>query len=493
MTPAVLNASKEPTWNTIIVFAIAVVSGLAVFWLNGTALFYYDTAGYLGQGQEVLRQLDIFQPPSEAGGSGIGGSDDDNQVIGSRAVVYSMFLATFSSFDKIWLIPAVQFGLLFGSVWLLAKTTESYIQLPISALKLASLLMIVACLGSASFYVAYLMPDIFAAILLLATAGMVAFFDKLELLQKLSLIGLAVLSVVVHPSHLIIAGIMLPIAIVSSLLVSRKQFWKIVLAVSLIPALGVLERYAFNFTVEQTTQNEVVYLPFLSARLISDGPGATFLDRNCPDPQWSTCILYEMLNDDVPLSPETILFSRDETSGSFALLSPPEQSRIASEQTTFFRTVMMEHPFRVALAALNNTIDQLGRYSVAMTIPDQHSYDQATKIFAGFPPEFANGRLVGSAERWVDQVNRIHTVYYLISAAALLALIALPQSRVPGPMRLFGGMIVIGLLANAFVTGAISQPADRYGARVIFLLPMTALLLVMSSAHLTSPKQSNER
>jgi hypothetical protein len=40
----------------------------------------------------------------------------------------------------------------------------------------------------------------------------------------------------------------------------------------------------------------------------------------------------------------------------------------------------------------------------------------------------------------------------------------------------------LGILVNALVCGGISQPATRYGARVIWLLPMLATLLALAAA-----------
>ena len=40
-------------------------------------------------------------------------------------------------------------------------------------------------------------------------------------------------------------------------------------------------------------------------------------------------------------------------------------------------------------------------------------------------------------------------------------------------------MVLLGVLANALVCGGISQPATRYGARVIWLLPLTATIMMI--------------
>jgi formate/nitrite transporter FocA (FNT family) len=54
----------------------------------------------------------------------------------------------------------------------------------------------------------------------------------------------------------------------------------------------------------------------------------------------------------------------------------------------------------------------------------------------------------------------------------------MPRAGPPARIRGFVAMVLLGVLANALVCGGISQPAERYGARVIFLLPMMLVVLL---------------
>lgn len=71
-----------------------------------------------------------------------------------------------------------------------------------------------------------------------------------------------------------------------------------------------------------------------------------------------------------------------------------------------------------------------------------------------------------------------HAAIYAASILALAGLLIAPRG-LPAPARIFGAMILAGILANALVCGGISQPATRYGARVAWLLPLTAVLLLL--------------
>ena len=79
---------------------------------------------------------------------------------------------------------------------------------------------------------------------------------------------------------------------------------------------------------------------------------------------------------------------------------------------------------------------------------------------------------------WLSPVNSIHATIYLISAIAVIGLLLWP-GRVAPPLKLFALFILIGIAVNALVCGGVSQPADRYGARVMWLLPFTAAFLLL--------------
>ena len=145
----------------------------------------------------------------------------------------------------------------------------------------------------------------------------------------------------------------------------------------------------------------------------------------------------------------------------------------------FFRAVVFGYTIDVIRAALGNTFEQLGLVSITMTVPNPAMVQSALSIHPGFPETLKAGRLIADDPGWVDYVTYAHKAYYLLTLIAVLALIFMPRSRVPTHQKAFALLILAGVVINAFVTGAISQPADRYGARVVFLIPMLAVLLVM--------------
>ena len=67
-----------------------------------------------------------------------------------------------------------------------------------------------------------------------------------------------------------------------------------------------------------------------------------------------------------------------------------------------------------------------------------------------------------------------------VSLGALgLNFAALFLARAPSPLRAAAAAILLGLLANAFVCGALSGPHDRYGARAVWAALLTAAPLAL--------------
>jgi hypothetical protein len=72
----------------------------------------------------------------------------------------------------------------------------------------------------------------------------------------------------------------------------------------------------------------------------------------------------------------------------------------------------------------------------------------------------------------------MQNMLYLVSLTVTAVLLFWPR-RVPGRIKALIVMLLFGILANALICGGISQPATRYGARVIWLLPLGATILVL--------------
>ena len=79
----------------------------------------------------------------------------------------------------------------------------------------------------------------------------------------------------------------------------------------------------------------------------------------------------------------------------------------------------------------------------------------------------------------MDVVSAAAYVAAIASVIALAVLLPALARRSDVEARLlftFNGIVMVAYVVNAFVCGGINTPVDRYGARVMWLLPLLALV-----------------
>jgi hypothetical protein len=75
-------------------------------------------------------------------------------------------------------------------------------------------------------------------------------------------------------------------------------------------------------------------------------------------------------------------------------------------------------------------------------------------------------------------INRLHVPVAWAAVVLLLGVIALGVARVRfADLGYLATTAALAILANAFVCGALSNPHDRYGARIAWLAPLVLLLV----------------
>lgn len=478
------GASGGPSrWTGAILLIAAVVLGLSVLLINRGPLFYYDTGSYIRQGNVALNI--ILPAPSTSGGAGNEyTADDDNTTSGSRSLIYGVFMAAFFRAGILSAVPLVHLGATLLSVWLVLYAARRFLDPPPGTAAMVAVLFLAASSTALPFYIAYMMPDIFAPVLLLVIAALAAFGQKMSSWELLLMFALAVLAVLVHPSHMAIGGLMIPFVAFAALFRKTSGRWRATILLVLVVLVAVTERKAFELAAETVVDKEVTYTPHITARLIADGPGMDYLNEVCPSEDVPTCALHEALSwsdDPFRLTASHIIFERTPELGSFQLMDSEDQRRVALEQRDFFIDVLLSRPLATSFAFAENIYQQLLLNSVWMTVPTDDMLENARSLARLDEDQFhlIQGGWLAADRAWIEPLNKVHGVIYAISFAAIVVLLLWPGG-VPGSMKLFALFILIGIAANALVCGGISQPADRYGARVIWLLPFTAVFLALS-------------
>ena len=159
-------------------------------------------------------------------------------------------------------------------------------------------------------------------------------------------------------------------------------------------------------------------------------------------------------------------------SGVFAQASPEEQDAIRAESRPIVLHAAIEHPWLQLRASVINYLTQLGYFDLKDTrFPNWAEITPTNLTYHIDVTAFPN---------WLIAVSAVD---YLVVALSLLAL-AWGWRDLPWRSKQLVILVIFGVLLNA-VTGPISEPAPRYGARVMWLIPLMAFLLVPSwlSAH----------
>ncbi len=467
----------RPVTN-LLFFVLALAISLWVAVANGDTLFYFDTDAYLDRGEQMLTEFGVIPLPEPIVGSDgqIIAQPEKKNIDGSRSPIYSVVLGLFAAFNALEGAILVNALLAIVAIWLPLRIAMRLYAPSVSAWLITLIAVAVSALGSYAFYVAFLMPDILAPVLLIVAATYVAFGGRMLFWEIALAFFLGVTAVSLHLSHQAIVVLLIPVTFVVSLAFGGKRRLMAPILIGLIALIGYAEQTAFKKAVQTVTSKEVTYLPFLTARLIEDKVGYRYLEANCPDEAIVTCKLYDALqlsDDPWRLTATHISFEKSERLGSFRRMPQDDQAAVANNQVNFFKDVLMWDPVGTALAFLNNTLTQARLNSVNMTLPS----DSIVNKLDGTPglafTEFEKGRLAANTT-WVEPITPAQQTLYLVSLLVVLAGIFWPG--MPRRARAFLLMILLGILVNAFVCGGVSQPATRYGARVIWLLPMAAVL-----------------
>lgn len=472
-------SAKATRWDALW-YAAALVACLGVVILNGTPLFYFDTAAYLAVGEKMIDSI-LRLLPNLGGGDTAGTVQSAVAVVkqapveSSRSPVFSLMSGLFASVHRLGAMTLLNAALVLGAVWLMVRVAARQTRPALRVAPVVCLSLLAACLGSLPFYVAFLMPDIYAPLLILSIASLTAFCRLMTWWEVLAWVGLGVLSVSTHSSHLAIAGLMLPLCGGLSLLISRKRWWLAPLLVAGIIGTGIAQKAVFNIAVKTVSGRETVAMPFLTARLFQDGVAYKFLETRCDTPEFATCALYQVLaqpGDPMRRTATHILFERSPELGSFRLLSQAEQTAIAREQPRLFAAELRAMPIQTIAAFLKNTLLQARMNGVGMTLPTRNIAERFVGVDGLSDGTFRQGRLARNIA-WLGPVTAAQDLLYAASALGLLTLLVWP-GKLTGRIRALVVMVLLGILVNAFVCGGVSQPAARYGARVIWLLPLLA-------------------
>lgn len=433
-------------------FLVAVLMLCVPAFYNGFPLLFPDTAHYLYTGF-------------------------NNEVGTARVWLYSGFLRHVSLWETLWLVVFAQGTLIAGSIYLMFKYFFRYQY----SIRLAIVYTIVVGLTTAvSFHVSMLMPDIFTPIVLLSFS-LLLLGNDLSKRDTFLAMFLFALSSGMHNSHLILNLGLLILISLSMLVKTWRLTWntlgvnrrKLLVLITLVTCthLSVCTLHYSKGGGFRATKGSQI---FLFARLCDFGIAQSYLKEHCGTYNYSICPEIERLKLGRNfLWTKTSLFYK---MGGWTEEGEQYYGRLVKDILTtpkYLKTYIIKSIEATFMQFFYYEMDPLGEMRVGGRISVKNyfeSYDLAAKESKQYKKSYTN--------TFIEHKNRIQEV--VIGLSALLMLLLFWDEKYSKQQKAVAGILLVGMLINAFITGATSGVYDRYQSRVAWLISLPAFWFLCS-------------
>ena len=330
----------------------------------------------------------------------------------------------------------------------------------------------IAALTPVGYFAAYLLPDVFGGLGLLALGHLLFFWPQSRPLSRLFWFLLLACALLFHASNILLI-------LSLTLLVAAGMIFKLpackpgLLAVSAALILALLGQAFFSWGVKHATGAPPIRPPFLAARIIDDGPGYEYLREHCPEIRLIYCRTLAFRTRDS----STLLWSENPREGIFQALSPAEQRLAVSQQNAFVLGVLKERPFDLIGSSVGASFRQLSYFKLESF---NYTRDNNNYFRNKLPQPFLDDAKASKAYQRVMPVRFIEwtTVASVLVALVVLALAirtSIRREKKLTQLSAFLLLLLLGVLVNAAICGAFSTPRGRYQMRLIWVLPLAAL------------------
>jgi hypothetical protein len=425
----------------------AVILGAALLiwpaFFNGYPLLFSDSGGFLHQ---TLGPLMLWDKP----------------------YIYGPFLHAFHWRISLW-GPVIAQGLMLSHLlWL----TQRVMRGTVTPLWHIGLCAFVALATAAPFSAALVMPDILAPMVVLGLFLLGFGGAALTRFERGYLVALVALGIAAHLAHLPLALGLFGVALL-------LRFWRyparlFAMAVPVVIAVAVL------LATNAIGHGRVALSPygsvFLLARLQEDGPASAVLKARCPDAGWYLCAFADRL----PMPANDFLWAPDSPVNRDATGAPRFLGgmKLAPEAGQIVAETLRADPLGVARAMVGNMLAQLGSFGIGDTLDNAHfAMAVRPRIEQGFSAhELAAFDQARQTQGVLKDALMPFNPFHLLVVVLALPLLVWVGWRGQGHALAFALFLLAAVLGNALICGGLSAPHPRYGARIIWLLPVSALL-----------------
>jgi hypothetical protein len=463
---------------------------MAVVAVGGRPAAFPDSAFYYSQGEYLASRIGLVgvgdaaasaaDPTSVLLNAKAAGPTILDGLLGARPAAYGALLYASGRAGGLWALTALQGLLAVGVIWIAAKAVLARRDLA----AFYGLILGLALFSSLPFLAGFAMPDLFAGLFAVAAAVLLIYADRLGCAEKVFMAALLVFSIACHPTHPLILAAAMPVTLLLGVRRRPERAGALLIVASVVGGLALSAVVRAAVTAPGHEQSGP---PFLTARILADGPGRKYLRVACGrGADYALCAYRSARLDNA----EAVLWSGDAQDGVYSRADPATRARLQSEQLNFVVAAAAAHPLGESLAMARNVASQLVSFSVDDELRNdadfwRHPVLSRTRLIA-LIPNMAPCR--GSATTCANRLP--YGMLRVIQQTAVLLALGWLAWRLSRPEQIesrrthpdgaaarlahFVILLLAVVLANALVCGALSGPFPRYGARMAWLVPLCA-------------------
>jgi hypothetical protein len=416
---------------------------------NGSPLLFPDSRAYYLGGRAAIDKIEALFSTQVGGAEAL--ATTVQKARGVRSVFYSLFTYIPADTVSLWLVivfQAIIVASLLRLAFRLACPGRERWQGTIFTI-------VLSLLTTVSWTTSNVMPDIFTSIMSLGLILTIVYWPQIGRWARVWVFISIAGSMVMHLTNLPIAFGLLVIAAG----LTRRRVWYereryMVIGGALL--MGIVAMLAVSVVGFKQWTLAPQSPPFLLARSIEDGPAKLYLLDHCPQIDLVMCHHLDKLDQG------TEIFIWDKN-GVYSAVPPEEAAQLRAEDKRIFVAAALEHPWLQGKAMVRNAAVQL----IAFTL---HEY--YIPSWAAYTPTDMTLHMPDQAP-WQTILS---IPEYIVVIAGLGFIVHAWRKGFLTQDRMYFIVLVIATVLLEALAGAVSEPAPRYEARVIWLIPMVAML-----------------
>jgi hypothetical protein len=325
--------------------------------------------------------------------------------------------------------------------------------------------LLLAMGSAAPWFTSLLMPD-FLAPLTVLTLFLLAFGPDDR--PRWPVMVLASFAIAAHLTHLIVAAACLAVVLTLRPAGFVRAAVPLAVAVMLLLTTNLIGLGRFGVSPYGAV--------FGLARLAADGPAEIYLEESCPASGFRMCDWIGRM----PRDADEFLWSPSGPVWTF----PGGPIALAPEASRIVIATIVSQPAAVARAALGNWVSQIVTLRLDSVIGGSGLDERVGVQLHAHYPAAEEDRFKTSAQR-ADGLRAIAAAWQNVYLAALVlgfagsSMLLVWSWRNDRVLFTLIVMIAAGLLSNAFATGVLSGPHDRYQARIAWLVLLPPMMFAI--------------